>query len=78
MLKIVWTDYLQYRMTLRGFDVAKVEHILRHSEERYLDTATGRMIAVGRDYRQLLMLPTTLPETMKSRPLPFIPRLDNR
>jgi hypothetical protein len=57
MPKVVWTDYLHYRMTLRGFDVAKVEHILRHSEERYLDTATGRMIAVGRDDRQLLMVP---------------------
>ena len=45
---IVWTDYVKYRVRLRGFDLAAIEHIVRHSAERYVDTATGRLIAVGR------------------------------
>jgi len=47
---------LKYRATLRGFDLAKVERIIRHSSERYLDTETGRSIVVGRHDRHLVML----------------------
>lgn len=36
---IIWTDYMKYRAELRGFELSKVENILRHSVERYLDTA---------------------------------------
>jgi len=35
---IVWTDYMKYRANLRGFDLAKIEDILRYSTERYFDT----------------------------------------
>ena len=44
---IVWTEYLKYRAQLRGFDLAQLEQIVRHSGERYLDTETGRTIVVG-------------------------------
>ena len=41
----------------RGFDLAKIESILRHSGERYLDTVTGRLIAVGRHGARLVIIP---------------------
>jgi len=54
---IVWSDYVRYRIDLRGFDPPKIEEILRYSAERYFDTATGRMIAVGRHDDRLVMVP---------------------
>ena len=57
MATIVWTEYLQHRAKLRGFDLAAIEHIIRHSSERYFDTETGRTVVVGRDSKQLLMIP---------------------
>ena len=60
MSNIVWTEYLQYRAELRGFDLTKLERIIRHSGERYFDTETRRMIAVGRHNRQLVMIPFDL------------------
>lgn len=55
--EIIWTDYMRYRATLRRFDLAKIEHIIRHSHERYLDTATGRSVVVGRIDESLVMIP---------------------
>ena len=52
-----WTDYMRYRARLRGFDLARIEHIVRHSEERYADTSTGRLVAVGRHGKYLVMIP---------------------
>lgn len=57
MSNIIWTEYLQYRAELRGFDLAEIERIIRRSGERYLDTETQRMIVVGRHNRQLVMIP---------------------
>ena len=57
MSNIVWTDYLQYRAELRGFDLIRLERIIRHSSERYFDTETGRTIVVGRHNKQLVMIP---------------------
>lgn len=57
MLQIVWSDYLQYRAQLRGFDLDKIEEILRYSDERYYDTETGRLIAVGKHDNQLVIIP---------------------
>lgn len=56
--EIIWTDYMRYRAKLRGFDLAKVEHIMRHSNERYLDTVTERLIIVGRVGDLLVMIPS--------------------
>jgi len=56
-IEIIWTDYMRYRATLRGFDLAKIEQIVRYSGERYFDTATGRRIAVGRLADLVVMIP---------------------
>ena len=56
MLRILWTDYLQYRLKLRDFDINRVERILRHGDERYLDTATEKMIAVGKHDSRLVLI----------------------
>ena len=54
---IVWTDYMKYRLTLRGYDLTTVEHILRYSSERYMDTVSGRMVAIGRHEKLLVIIP---------------------
>ncbi len=57
MREIVWTDYLKYRAALRGFDLEKLEYIIRYSSERYFDTETNRAVVVGRHDRLLVMIP---------------------
>ena len=57
MPQIVWSSYLRYRAELRGFDLAKIEEILRLSGERYYDTVTGREIAVGKHDNRLVIIP---------------------
>jgi hypothetical protein len=54
---VYWTEYMQHRLKLRGFDLAAVEHILRYSSERYVDTVTGRVVAIGRHEKLLVMIP---------------------
>jgi hypothetical protein len=54
--KVVWTEYMKYRIDLRGYDTATVEQILRHSSERYVDTVTGRLVAIGRHGNFLVMI----------------------
>jgi len=54
---IVWTEYMTYRLSLRGYDLATVENILRYSSERYLDTVTQRLVAIGRQEKLLVMIP---------------------
>lgn len=54
---IVWTEYMKYRLRLRGYDLATVEQILRYSSERYVDTVTGRLVAIGRHVNLLVMIP---------------------
>ncbi|MBU0699720.1 hypothetical protein KKE26_00240 [bacterium] len=56
-IQIAWTDYMKYRARLREFDLAKVEHIVRYSGERYVDTVTGRLIITGRIDDVLVMIP---------------------
>ncbi|HRW07872.1 MAG TPA: hypothetical protein P5121_22375 [Caldilineaceae bacterium] len=55
-MNIIWTDYLKYRASTRGFDFDELEKILRNSAERYLDTETGRLIVVGRHKNQIVMI----------------------
>ena len=57
MPNIIWSDYFQYRAKLRGFELAKIEEILKYSEERYYDTETGRLIAVGKHDSRLVVIP---------------------
>ena len=54
--KIVWSEYIKYRAELRGFELTKIESILRYSGERYIDTVTRRLIVVGRYDDQLVMI----------------------
>ena len=54
---IVWTDYMKHRAELRGFDLSRIEHIVRFGQERYRDTATGRAVAVGRHGTSLVVVP---------------------
>ena len=54
---IIWTDYMKHRAELRGFELSKVENILRHSPERYLDTASKRLIAAGKHDDGLVIIP---------------------
>ncbi|MBM4086189.1 MAG: hypothetical protein FJ272_15505 [Planctomycetes bacterium] len=56
-MDIVWTEYMQYRTGLRGFDRAKLEDILRYSTERYWDTQTQRAVVVGRHDNVLVLMP---------------------
>ena len=56
-VKFIWSDYIRYRVQLRGFDLAKIEEILRFCEERYFDTATHRMVVVGKHDKFLVMIP---------------------
>jgi hypothetical protein len=57
---IVWTEYIKYRLSLRGYDLATVEQILRYSSERSMDAVTGRVVAIGRQEKLLVMIPYEL------------------
>lgn len=53
----IWTNYMKYKARLRGFDLVKIESIVRDSTERYFDTETGRQIAIGHHNNQLVTIP---------------------
>ena len=57
---IVWTEYMKYRLSLRGYDLATVEQILRYSSERYVDTVTARVVVIGRHEKLIVMIPYEL------------------
>lgn len=61
-MKIVWTDYLIYRATLRGFGLPILETIIRHSSETYLDTAALRRVVVGKHGSILVLIPYDIAE----------------
>lgn len=56
-ISIIWTTYMKYRANLRGFDLAKIDEILRYSAERYFDTATQRNVVVGKHGDRLVLIP---------------------
>jgi len=60
--QVIWTEYLRYRARLRGFDLGELEHIVRHTQERYFDIVTGRYIAVGRISKTLVIIPYEIAE----------------
>lgn len=63
MPEIIWTSYLRYRVTQRGFDLGLIENILRFSSERYYDIETDRTIVVGKHDEQLVLIPYEQNET---------------
>ena len=54
---IVWSAYLQYRATQRGYDLARIEEIVRYSDERYFDTVTRRVVVVGKHEERVVVIP---------------------
>ena len=47
---------MKYRAALRGFDLVKIEDIVRYSAERYFDTQTGRQVVIGHHDGKLVMI----------------------
>ncbi|MBM3212089.1 hypothetical protein FJZ33_07715, partial [Candidatus Poribacteria bacterium] len=56
-MTIIYTDYFRFRVKLRGFDLEKIENIIRYTSERYSDTVTGRRVAVGQHDNRLVIIP---------------------
>jgi len=56
MVKIIWTDYLNYRAKLRGFELELISEIVKYSGERYFDIDTSRMIVIGKHNNILIMV----------------------
>ena len=56
-MDVEWTEYMQFRARSRGYDLARIEHILTYSTERYFDTATQRHVIIGRYGDGLVMIP---------------------
>lgn len=54
---IMWSDYMKYRAESRGFELPKIENILRYSGERYFDTITRRKVVVGWHDKNLVLIP---------------------
>ena len=47
---------MKYRTALRGFDLVRIEDIVRYSMERYFDTQTGRRVVIGHHDEKLVMI----------------------
>ncbi|MCP4370482.1 MAG: hypothetical protein GY797_20575 [Deltaproteobacteria bacterium] len=56
-MNIIFSDYFKYKAQLRGFKLDTLEDILHYSPERYFDTMTHRIIAVGKHDTRLVMIP---------------------
>ncbi|MCX6347883.1 MAG: hypothetical protein NTV79_00055 [Candidatus Aureabacteria bacterium] len=61
-MDVEWTEYLKYRAALRGFDLERIEQIVKHSNERYVDMATNRQVVVGRCRETLVLVPYEVSE----------------
>ena len=48
---------MKYRSHLRGFEIEKIEEIVRYSSERYYDMVTNRFVVVGRHHEKLVVIP---------------------
>ena len=46
-----------YRAAQRNYDLDRIKEILRFSTERYLDSETGRTVAVGTHRDKLVVIP---------------------
>jgi hypothetical protein len=62
-IEIIWTQYMLYRAEIRGFDIARIEEIVRYSNERYIDQATGRLVAIGKCGSDLVMVAYEMSES---------------
>lgn len=57
VMNVMFSEYFRYKSALRGFDLTQLEDIVRYASERYVDTVTGRLIAIGRHGHHLVMIP---------------------
>ena len=55
--EIVWSAYMKFRATQRGYDLTKIEEIVRYSGEQYYGTVTHRVVVVGRHHNRLVIIP---------------------
>ena len=55
-VQIVWTEYMKFRAKHRGYQLQKIEEIVRYSAERYFDTATHRQQVVGKHDERLVVI----------------------
>ena len=51
-----------YKARLRGFDLVRIEEIVKHSVERYFDTESGRPVVIGHHKRTLVIVPYEVSE----------------
>lgn len=63
--RIIWTDYMRYRARVRGFDLRRLEEIIRYSAERYFDTATGRRVVIPYEEQDDAVIPITVHATTR-------------
>lgn len=56
MWEIRITDYFKYRINLRNYDLTIIKKIIKYSEERYLDSETGRNILIGNHKKKLVLI----------------------
>lgn len=68
-MNIIWTKYLVFRAELRSFEVPLLEQFLRYTEERYFDTVTHRMVAVGKHRDYLVMIPYDIADDQTITPV---------
>ena len=54
---LIFTDYLKYRANLRGFNLERIEYIVRFSIERYIDEESCRFVVIGDHDNKLVMIP---------------------
>ena len=57
MKDIVWTEYMEYRSSIRGIDLDVIKHIVRYTSERYIDNETHRRLAVGKHKNAIVLVP---------------------
>ena len=54
---------MHYRAKLRGYDLGRIEEILRFGTEKYFDSETGRHVVVGSHQHKLVLIPYEETET---------------
>lgn len=55
-MEVEWLPYMQHRAAEREFELDRLEQIVRFSNERYLDTSTGRYVAIGKHDNRLVLV----------------------
>lgn len=59
---VKWTDYFKYRAQMRNYNLDQLAQIVCYSTERYFDTATNRLVVVGKHKGNLVLIPYEIEE----------------